>query len=120
MCAFTLLVSRAFSRAALHASSRHSGNTLDVKASAAPVGAQTGPLAPPVSVVSCLRFAPSASATQSCPPEVYATRRPSGDQRASAAFVLSSGNWRAGPPAVGITYVRVVRLFAARSVLRAA
>src|SRR6476469_7786989 len=120
MCAFTLLVSASFAFPTLHASSLQSGYTAVVKAMRSPAGDQTGPLAPPLIVVSWRFPAPVASAIQSCPPLVKATHFPSGDQRASVALVPASGNCRAAPPATGITHVRVVRLFAAMSVVRTA
>src|SRR5438034_522926 len=62
MCALTLLVSCAFSRAALHASLEQLGYTVDVNAIWLPTGLQTGPVAPPLSDVSCLGFEPSGAA----------------------------------------------------------
>jgi hypothetical protein len=49
---------------------------------------------------------------------MYATRRPSGDQRASLAFTSSPGNTRGVPPATATMYVFPVRRFAATSVVR--
>jgi hypothetical protein len=49
---------------------------------------------------------------------MYATDFPSGDHRASVAFTVAEGHWRGVPPADGITYVTVVRLFFATSVVR--
>ena len=68
MCAFTLLSLFAFSRAALHASSRQSGYTADTNATCSPVGDQTGPLAPPVRFVICRRCSPVGLAIHSWPP----------------------------------------------------
>src|SRR3954447_26094750 len=83
-----------------------------------PVGDQTGPVAPPLSFVSCERFPPSASAIQSCPPAMYAMRRPSGDQRASLALTSSLGKTRADPPVTDWTYVLPLRRLAPMSVVR--
>src|SRR4051812_22990666 len=101
MCALTLPVSAAFARETLHASVVHAGYTVDVNATRLPVGDQTGPVAPPLRVVSCLWLLPSASETHSCPPAMNATRRPSGDHRPSVALTSLAGNCRAAPPEAG-------------------
>ena len=117
MCALTGLAPRAAARSALHASVSQDGVTAEVNAIRFPPGDQTGPAAPPASLVSCARFAPDASAIQSCPAEMYATRLPSGDHRASEACDTSSGKARAAPVAVVMRYVVTRRAFAARSAL---
>src|SRR5712691_10707471 len=94
-----------------------------------PVGAQTGPLAPPLTFEVLRAFAPLSSAIHSCPLAMYAIRFPSGDQRASLARVFPSGHCGsstrkdsprdaelAGPTLTSL--VTVVRLFALTSVVR--
>src|SRR5690242_11602461 len=76
MWAFTLLSEAAFVLATLHAFVVQPGNTADVNAIWSPAGDQIGPVAPPLRSVSCLRDPPFASATQSWPPAMYATRLP--------------------------------------------
>src|SRR3954466_5645155 len=82
------------------------------------VGAQTAPVAPPFKRVNCLAFAPSASATQSCPPETYATCRPSGDHRASVALASAVGNARGFALDEEDTKVVAVRRLLPTSVVR--
>src|SRR5438309_11275654 len=98
MWALTLPVSAAFARSMLQASLSQSGKTPVTNAMRSPEGAHTGPLAPPLTFVICRAFTPLASAIHSWPLAVYATHLPSGDQRASAALVLLSGQLRAAPP----------------------
>src|SRR4030081_396897 len=94
-----------------------------------PVGDQTGPLAPAFTFDICRALAPLASAIQSWPRDTYATRFPSGDQRASLAEAVAFGNWPARKPELaspesfvipptGARMVTVVRLFASTFVVR--
>ena len=117
-CAFTGFADAAFERELLHASSVHAGYTRDVNAILSPPGDHTGPVAPPESVVSCLRDAPIWSATQSWLSAMYAMRFPSGDQRASVTLVDASGNAMGAPPFAATLYVIEDRLFDARFVVR--
>src|SRR5882757_6477035 len=94
-----------------------------------PVGAQTGPLAPPLTFEILRAFAPLSSAIHSWPLAMYAIRFPSGDQRASLARVLASGHCGSTAPndspsdpeltrPMLMSLVTVVRLFALTSVVR--
>src|SRR6266550_4967048 len=94
-----------------------------------PVGAQTGPLAPPLTFEILRALAPLSSAIHSCPLAMYAIRFPSGDQRASLARVFASGHCCTSarndspsdpelPGPTLMSLVTVVRLFALTSVVR--
>src|ERR1700709_1826890 len=81
-------------------------------------GDQTGPVAPPFKCVSCLALPPCRSDSQSCPPAMYATSCPLGDQRASVAATPEDGKASGLPPAVEMSQLSAERLFAVTSVVR--
>jgi len=85
------------------------------------VGAQTGPVAPPLRWVSSRGFVPLASAIHSWLLATYAMCFPSGDQRASVAETLADGKGLGVPlPLAGKIKVCDVRLFDDTSVVRTA